>query len=494
MISNTSRRVLFSVLIALPLLAGCGQKAEDDSGIPITTASEEARESFIQGREAMEVDRREDARAAFDKAIEADPTFAIAYLYRARLSNSPQEWKKFTDLAQQHKATASEGEQLLIEMIPLYIKSDREMVLTQAQKLAAAYPKSPYAHLEVVYALQGLNKTTDARNKLETIIEMHPDFAPAYRALSSSFVFDDPTDYQQAETYANSYVKMKSGEASAHILLGDVYRAQVQLEKARDAYAKAAEVDPSHPIAYSKKGHANTFLGSYDLARSDFEQAMNHSEGTMKISGANFGVYSYIYAGDLAAALQANAAVMESIPGMISDEAQQRQAKMICAEDRCKIAAAAGDFETAWSAFNTFAALQREITAEMAMPEFTSSTEAELAELQGWVSAKAGDFEKAGTYADAAAEHLASSKDPRKLESVHFLKGFIALQQDDANAALEHFSQSNQDWITVKFYSAKAQEALGNADKAQTLYREVADWNFNSLDYALIRNEALAKV
>jgi len=311
MFANAIKRTVFSVLIALPLLAGCGQPAEEDTGIPITTVSDEARENFVQGRDAMEMNRREDARAAFDRAIEADPAFAIAYLYRARLSNSPKEWKKFTDLAQQHKATASEGEQLMIDMIPLYIKDDREMVLTQAQKLAAAYPKSPRAQLEVAFALNGLNKTSDSRNKLASITEMHPDFAPAYRELASSYVFDEPVDYTLAEGHANTFVKLKPEEASAHILLGDVYRARVQLEKAREAYAKAAEVDASQPIAYSKKGHANTFLGNYDQARADFEEAMKHSEGTMKVSGANFGVYTYIYAGDLSAALRANAAVME---------------------------------------------------------------------------------------------------------------------------------------------------------------------------------------
>ncbi|MDT8322920.1 MAG: tetratricopeptide repeat protein [Bacteroidota bacterium] len=482
------------VFAMLTLLVGCGQQATEEGVIPITTGSDEAREYFLLGREAFEMGRSADAREYFDKALEADPAFAIAYLYRARLANSAQEWKKYTDLALEHKTGASEGEQMQIDMIPLYVASDDEAVLEQAKKLAGAYPKSPRAAMEVVYAMDGLNMTAASRTQLEAIVADHPSFAPAYRALANSFVFESPNDFGQAETYARKFVELAPQEATGHILLGDVYRAQVQLEKALEAYTEAVEVDPAHPVGYAKKGHADTFLGNYDMARADFEEAMEHSEGTAKISGANFGVYTYVYAGDFPAALNANAAVMQNIPQLIADEEAQKQAMMICYEDRCKIAAAAGDFDIARDALKAYAELRRDIAGDMNMPEFVAYTEADIAELEGWVAAMEGDFDAALASAEAAAEHLAVSKSPRKLEGVHLLKGYVARQQGDPEAALEHFAQSNDDWITVKFHTAQAEEALGNTQKAMELYREVAEWNFNGLDYALIRNKALAKI
>jgi hypothetical protein len=36
-------------------------------------------------------------------------------------------------------------------------------------------------------------------------------------------------------------------------------------------------------------------------------------------------------------------------------------------------------------------------------------------------------------------------------------------------------------------------EGLGKEHEAQELYTDVATWNFNDLDYALIRNKAIAK-
>ena len=34
----------------------------------------------------------------------------------------------------------------------------------------------------------------------------------------------------------------------------------------------------------------------------------------------------------------------------------------------------------------------------------------------------------------------------------------------------------------------------GNVEKAQQLFKEVAEWNFNSVAYALVRKEAKAKI
>ena len=486
-----NQSVVFGCMfVALILVGGCGQQA-DHGAIPITTGSDEAREYFIEGREALEMGRSDDARDAFDRAIEGDETFALAYLYRARLATTAQEWKKFTDLAQEHKAGSSEGEQMLIDMIPLYVASDDEAVLAQAKKLAAAYPESPRAALEVVYAMGGLNMTAESRSQLESLIADHPSFAPAYRALANSYVFEMPNDYGLAEKHARKFVELAPREATGHILLGDVYRAQVQLEKALASYTEAVKVDPEHSVAYAKKGHADTFLGNFDMARADFEEAIEHAEGTGKMSGANYGIYTYVYAGDLPAALNASAAVMQNIPRLIADEEAQQQALMMCYEDRCKIAAAHGDFDIAREALAEYAKLSRSIADEMNMPEIVAYTEANLAELEGWLAAWQGDYDAAMAHADAAAEHLAVSKSPRRLEGVHLLKGYVALQQGDPDTALEHLEQSNSDWITVTFYTAQAEAARGNTEEAMGLYREVADWNFNSLDYALIRNKAL---
>ena len=480
--------------LTLLLITSCGQEEEASVAIPLSTESEEAREAYLQGLEALDYGRQDDARMYFDSAIEADPDFAIAYFYRARVANSAEEWKRLTDFALQNRTGASAAEQMMIDMLPMYMKDDREMILEQTKDLVDAYPESPRVRLSLAAAYDGVGDIAQKRAAIEKAIALDETFAPAHRMMATSMIFDDPTDYALAEEHAGRYVELQPEEADAHIVLGDTWRAQSQLEKAREAYGKAIEVDPSHPTAYSKRGHANTFLGSYDEARADFEQAIDHAIGMMKISSANFGVYTFIYAGDLDAALRANTAVTDGLPGMLADDGAQRQARISCLRDRVHIAAAAGDFDAAREAFADHAELQREVISIMNSPELTASTEAELVVLEGWTAAREGDLESAMMHADRAAELLAEINNPRKLEGVHALKGYAMLQTGDAKTAIEHFDQSSQGWITVTFYRARAEEALGNDDRAQELYREVANWNFNSLWYAFIRGEAVAKI
>jgi uncharacterized protein HemY len=66
------------------------------------------------------------------------------------------------------------------------------------------------------------------------------------------------------------------------------------------------------------------------------------------------------------------------------------------------------------------------------------------------------------------------------------------MQQKNYADAVQHFGDSHpNNSIYTKYWLAKANEAAGNKDKAQALYNEIATYNFNAIDYALIRNEVV---
>jgi hypothetical protein len=43
--------------------------------------------------------------------------------------------------------------------------------------------------------------------------------------------------------------------------------------------------------------------------------------------------------------------------------------------------------------------------------------------------------------------------------------------------------------VYAEYWLAKALEAGGNPEKATNLYKDIAHYNFNGIEYALIRNE-----
>ena len=74
------------------------------------------------------------------------------------------------------------------------------------------------------------------------------------------------------------------------------------------------------------------------------------------------------------------------------------------------------------------------------------------------------------------------------------LIGRILLAQEDFALALEHLDESNPDLIEVKYCRALALDALGRTAEAQQLFREVGNWDFNTIEYALIRDKALERI
>ena len=76
---------------------------------------------------------------------------------------------------------------------------------------------------------------------------------------------------------------------------------------------------------------------------------------------------------------------------------------------------------------------------------------------------------------------------------MHQLEGFIALYQSKYPDAAAHFRQGNLLDPYIKYQLAVATEGGGDAAQAKKLFREIADYNFNALGFALVRKDAQQK-
>src|SRR5882762_7360925 len=116
-------------------------------GMPVTTASAEARNHFLQGQRELDLARNFEALDHFKRAAAADSTFAIAYLNIANTGNSLDEFKTNLARAEQLAAGASDAEQLEIEIARKGLENDASGQLVVAQQLVTKYPESPRAYL-----------------------------------------------------------------------------------------------------------------------------------------------------------------------------------------------------------------------------------------------------------------------------------------------------------------------------------------------------------
>ena len=458
---------------------------------PITTPSAEARAHFLEGLREFDLGRFIDANVHFKAAVAADPDFAFAYLNAANTANSLDEFKTDLALAEQHAAGASEAERLQIQMVRKGFDNDLAGQLALGQQLVAKYPQSPRAWLALGGAQIGLNKNADGRVSIEKALELSPKMYVAHAAIGNDYIFGEPHDFAKALAHMQQAEALAPDESNAHLLVGDAYRAQRNLEKARDEYLRGHELDPKSAVLLVKAGHANTFLDDYTAARADYDSAMAVGRANEKAAYAPFRAYVSVYAGDPAGAIAELNQLVASVDAMGVPDPKAN--KVAALTNIVVIAAHTKNRPAAEQALKQLKPLLMEQADEAGNPAFARGQQAQIAYLEGWTAARRGDYASAQKQADRINQLLAPDANPRKLEPMHQLEGFIALYQNKYQDAAAHFRKGNLLDPYIKYQCAVSTEGAGDVAQAKQMFREIADYNFNALGFALIRKEAQQK-
>src|SRR5216110_4136404 len=283
---------------------------------PITTSSAEARAHFLEGLREFDLGRLIDANTHFKAAIAADPDFAFGYLNVANTANSLAEFRSNLALAEQHAAGASEAERLQIQMVRKGFDQDLAGQLALGQQLVQKYPGSPRAWLALAGVQGGLNRNDEARASIAKALALAPRMFVAHTTLGLSYVFGEPRDFDKALQHVQQAEKLAPDEPGAHTSLGDVYRAQRNLDKAREEYARGHQLNPRDAVLLVKRGHANTLLGDYAAARADYDSAIAEGRANEKAAYAPFRAYVSAYAGEPGAAIDELNRLVAAVDGM----------------------------------------------------------------------------------------------------------------------------------------------------------------------------------
>src|SRR5437762_1947113 len=450
---------------------------------PITTSSAAARDHFLRGQRELDLARFIDANAHFKEAVAADPSFAFAYLNIANTAASLDEFKTNLAQAEQHAAGASDAERLQIQMARKGFDNDLVGQLALGRQLVAKYPDSPRAWLALAGVQGAMNYNTEARASIAKALELAPRLYAGHTAMGLSYLFGEPRDFAQALQHMQQAEALAPNEAGTHTLLGDVYRAQRNLAKAREEYMRGHELNPRDAILLVKLGHANTFLGDYAAARADYDSGVAVGRANEKAAFAPFRAYVSVYAGNPAAAIDELNRLVAAIDGMgVPDP---KTAKVAALTNVAVIATHTRNRAAEQQALKQLGPVLMQQADEAANPAFRRGQDATMAYFDGWWAARRGDYAAAQQQADRIGQLLAPDKNPRKLEPMHQLEGFIALYQGKYAEAAAHLRQGNLLDPYIKYQVAVATEGAGDVAQATQLYREVADYHFNAVGLAL---------
>ncbi len=212
-----------------------------------TTASMEAYNDFLKGRELYDKNYFADARQALQKAIEKDPGFASAHLYMAyvygglRFVNQQEEaYRKAKALSDK----ATEKERLYIEAAYANaVEKDPEKRFRILQELTAKYPREKQAWVNLANYYRDKKMLPEAISELDKALGLDPEYG---RALElNAYVHMDMGDMGNATEYLKRYSSVYPGDADPFVVTGDLYFSAGKLDQAIAAFRQALAIKPN---------------------------------------------------------------------------------------------------------------------------------------------------------------------------------------------------------------------------------------------------------
>jgi tetratricopeptide (TPR) repeat protein len=459
--------------------------------IPLTTSSAAAKEHFMLGLRAADVGQGREAREHFLEAVGADGSFALAHLYVALNANSTVEFRTHLEHAVSLASKASPAERLMIEIAQRGFANDPNGQLALAQQLVSAAPSNPRALMRLANVQFALGRPAAARATLERAIKAAPRFAPAYIQLGNSYLTVEPRDAAKGAVYIRRALNLEPNAPYTHDFMGDAYRANNDLEKARAEYTRQAELDPSHAIAYQQRGHVNSFLGKYAEARADYDKSVSLGDVNEKATFPVYRALVNVYAGDSKAAEQELETLVTTIDGM--DLQGKTGAKIFALTTELSIALHNGHIDVAERAADQLRKLWKEDAEAGGTAEYRRTQDANILYVDGMIAARKGDYAGARAKAQEYMKLVEPDKNPRKNEPAHEILGMADLLEKKYATAAAHLAEGDPNSTYITYQRAVALEAAGKTAEARALYRRVASTNFNSVDVALTKKDATSK-
>jgi len=453
--------------------------------IPVTSYSDEAKQLFIEARNKYEFLHREKAEALLREALEKDPLFAQAHIYRILTCAATDEIENAVEKAMKNAHRSSEGEQFLISALKAhYWEKDYAKAIKIYKQLIDMYPEDARVYWQLACVYRDSGDSAKAIEQNQKAIAINKEYGPAHKDLG--YRYSAQGDYKKAEKYFQNYLLLNPQEPNSHDCIADLYTKMGRFEDAIAHYKKALEIDPTFAYSQRKIAINFCFLGKFKEGREVLEEALNNEINPCgKILTMERIVHSHLYEQDYLSALDAIDKTIEMAlaNGILEEVARYELAK-------CAVYSELKDYEKAQ---NCITGCQNVILEKSLAPYYKDYYASESLFWDAWVAAKQQKFDEA---LDNAAEYRAALEemnDSRRLKYHIALLGHIAMAQGETRSAFELFKNASIDDPFFHYLMASAKDKSGEKEAAAKYFRIAANWNTDSLQYALIRQKALAR-
>jgi tetratricopeptide (TPR) repeat protein len=288
------------IILGCVLYACSPQKPPTD--VPITTSSEEARQLYLQGRDRLENSELEKAAALFDQAIQKDPNFAAAYIYRATSGGGATVALENRNKAMELLGKVTPGEQLVIKYIVARANQQGGQAKRYLDTLLTEFPMDKRVQMQAGLHYRSLGDLKTAVTYYEKAVALDSTYAPPYNLLGyDNMSLGKP---EAAEKAFKTYMHLLPTLPNPVDSYAEFLRLQGRYDEAVVQYKKVLAMDPSFTSSISGIGDCYLCKGDGKQAREYYKEFIGKAlQINDKLTGYNSVAATYVQEGNIPEAL-----------------------------------------------------------------------------------------------------------------------------------------------------------------------------------------------
>jgi superkiller protein 3 len=449
--------------------------------VPVTTASKDALSLFLAGRDKFENLELVAAAALFDQAIQKDPDFALAYLYRSQSGGGYNVFRKNLDKAVALSEKVSEGEKMEIEYARESADGNGQKQKESLDKLLSAFPGDKRVQSLAGEYYYTINDFQAALNHFKKSSEIDVNYAPVYNMIGYSQ--SALNNFPEAEKAFQSYIRLVPNSPNPYDSYAELLLKMGKYDESIAQYKKALEKDPQFATSLAGIGNNYVFKGDFESARKNYQE---YSDKSVSVNGKLDALFlkavTYVHEGNKEQAVatfdQYRAlAEKENLPtNSINSYAFQGFT-----------ATESGDPVSGMKYFDK----ATDLISKADLPPATRENLLTNSMLWRFYSLTANnDLDKAQAEYEKCKERIESRKNPNETMFLNSLLGLLEIKKGQYDNALKYFSQADNQDPWTWYFTAVAYEKKGDSENSEKLLDRITKYNVNSLNLAFVRNHA----
>lgn len=450
--------------------------------VPITTSSKEALNFFMDGRDKYENIEVAAAASLFDRAIQKDPDFAMAYFYRANTGGGPNVNRQNIDKAVSLIGKVSEGEKLEIKYLKASADGNGQKQKEYLDQLLKSFPSDKRVHEIAGWYYYSMNDFTTALIHFTKSSELDNKYAPVYNDIGMCQTASN--NYPEAEKAFQTYIKLIPDKSNPYDSYALLLLKMGKYDESIAQYKKSLERDPTFSYSLSGLGDNCIFKGDYVLARKYYQECFDKASNIDWKFGALFSkATSFVHEGKIENAITA----FDELYALAEKEKLVPYAIWSYAFEGYVYSESGNPAEGL-----KFYDKAIDLIGKSKLPE--ADNENMITYSMGWhvyTLISNGELDKVMPELEKYRQKVESRKNPGEEMELNSMFGLFETRKGNYDKALEYFAKANTESPMNWYYTASAYSKKGDKQNAIKLFDKITKWNVNSLDLALVRKPAM---